>query len=154
MARPDSRQQDRHFELAREQPLGEPEHCVVVFERPAGFPEKAHASPPWTYANCSVVLREQGEGFSMALNIKNPQVEQLAAEVARMAGETKTEAIRRALIERKARLQARSGHGNRKQRLIEYMAREVWPQIPPDQLGKALTREEEDEILGYGPDGV
>jgi antitoxin VapB len=36
----------------------------------------------------------------MALNIKNPQVEQLAAEVARLAHETKTEAIRRALEER------------------------------------------------------
>jgi antitoxin VapB len=34
------------------------------------------------------------------------------------------------------------------------MAREVWPHMPPDQLGKTLTREEEDEILGFGPDGV
>jgi antitoxin VapB len=90
----------------------------------------------------------------MALNIKNPEVVQLAAEVARMAGETKTEAIRKALIERKARLQAGGGHGNSKERLIEYMAREVWPHIPPDQLGKTLTREEEDDILGFGPDGV
>jgi hypothetical protein len=24
----------------------------------------------------------------------------------------------------------------------------------PDQLGKTLTREEEDDILGFGPDGV
>jgi antitoxin VapB len=67
----------------------------------------------------------------MALNIKNPKVVQLAAEVARMAGETKTEAIRQALIERKAHLLARGGHGNRKESLIEYMAREVWPHIPP-----------------------
>ena len=67
----------------------------------------------------------------MALNIKNPEVVQLAAEVARMAGETKTEAIRQALIERKVRLLASGGHGNRKESLIEYMAREVWPHIPP-----------------------
>jgi antitoxin VapB len=41
----------------------------------------------------------------MALNIKNPEVVQLAAEVARMADETKTEAVRQALAERKVRLQ-------------------------------------------------
>ena len=35
----------------------------------------------------------------MALNIKNSAVEELAEEVARLAGETKTEAIRRALAE-------------------------------------------------------
>ena len=40
----------------------------------------------------------------MALNIKNPEVERLATEVANLARETKTEAIRRALEERKARL--------------------------------------------------
>jgi antitoxin VapB len=90
----------------------------------------------------------------VALSIKNPEVVQLAAEVACMAGETKTEAIRQALIERKAHLLASGGHGNRKESLIEYMAREVWPHMPPDQLGKTLTREEEDEILGFGPDGV
>jgi antitoxin VapB len=39
----------------------------------------------------------------MALNIKNPEVERLATEVALLARETKTEAIRRALEERKAR---------------------------------------------------
>ena len=90
----------------------------------------------------------------MALNIKNPEVVQLAAEVARMADETKTEAVRQALAERKVRLLASGAHLNRKESLLEYMAREVWPHIPPDQLGKTLTREEEDEILGYGPDGV
>ena len=37
----------------------------------------------------------------MALNIKNAEVEQLAAEVASMAKESKTEAIRQALHERK-----------------------------------------------------
>ena len=37
----------------------------------------------------------------MALNIKNTEVERLAAEVAELSQETKTEAIRRALEERK-----------------------------------------------------
>ena len=37
----------------------------------------------------------------MALNIKNADVERLATEVARLTGESKTEAIRRALEERR-----------------------------------------------------
>ena len=41
----------------------------------------------------------------MALNIKNSEVERLATEVAAMMGETKTEAIRRALLERRRRLE-------------------------------------------------
>ena len=40
----------------------------------------------------------------MPLNIKNSEVERLAAEVARLTGESKTEAIRRALDERRRRL--------------------------------------------------
>jgi antitoxin VapB len=90
----------------------------------------------------------------MALNIKNPQVVQLTSEVARLAGETKTEAIRQALIERKVRLQARGGRLNRKESLLQYLERNVWPHIPPGELGRTLTREEEDDILGFGPDGV
>ena len=90
----------------------------------------------------------------MALNIKNPEVVQLASEVARLAHETKTEAIRRALAERKVRLQAKGGRVGRKESLLQYLEREVWPQVPPGELGRTLTREEEDDILGYGQDGV
>ena len=39
----------------------------------------------------------------MAMSIKDERTEQLAAEVAAIAGESKTEAIRQALIERRAR---------------------------------------------------
>ena len=45
--------------------------------------------------------------FLLSLNIKNPEVKLLAAEVARIAKETTTEAIRRALLERKVRLAIR-----------------------------------------------
>ena len=47
----------------------------------------------------------------MALNIRNPQAEALAAEVARLAGESKTEAVTVALRERLARLQTRRKGG-------------------------------------------
>jgi antitoxin VapB len=90
----------------------------------------------------------------MALNIKNPEVVQLASEVARLAHETKTDAVRRALAERKVRLQAKGGRLNRKERLLQFLEREVWPHIPPGERGRVLTREEEDDILGFGPDGV
>ena len=45
----------------------------------------------------------------MALNIRDAQAEQFATEVARLAGETKTEALTVALRERLARLQRRRG---------------------------------------------
>ena len=89
----------------------------------------------------------------MGLSIKNIAVERLAAEVARLAHETKTEAIRRALLERRARLQARIGRPAGRQRLREYLEKNVWPLMPPRELGRVLSREEEDQILGYGPEG-
>jgi antitoxin VapB len=89
----------------------------------------------------------------MGLNIKNVDVERLAGEVAGLAHETKTEAIRRALLERRARLQARAGKPGHRKSLREYMERNVWPLIPSGQLGRVLSREEEDQILGYGPEG-
>jgi antitoxin VapB len=90
----------------------------------------------------------------MALNIKNPEVDRLAAEVARMAGETKTEAIRRALLDRKSRLQVAIGRPGRKAQLLAFLERSVWPKVPRKVLGKPLSRKEEDAILGYGPEGV
>ena len=85
----------------------------------------------------------------MALNIKNEEVERLVEEVAEITGETKTEAVRRALEERRARL----GGGvsrTRRQRWMDFLEHEVWPTIPPHELGRRLTKEEEEEILGYG----
>jgi antitoxin VapB len=40
----------------------------------------------------------------MALNIRNPEAERLAAELARLTGESKTEAVTRALRDRLARV--------------------------------------------------
>ena len=89
----------------------------------------------------------------MGMNIKNPEVEQLAAEVAMIADENKTEAIRKALLERRARLRARAGKLVQRKSLRDYMDRNVWPLIPQTELGRVLTRDEEDKILGYGPQG-
>lgn len=88
----------------------------------------------------------------MALNIKNSDVERLADELARLTGETKTEAIRKALDERRRRLKGPSAA--RRQRVVQFLEQKVWSTIPRKHLGRRVTRTEEDEILGYGPGGV
>jgi antitoxin VapB len=44
--------------------------------------------------------------------------------------------------------------GWRLEQIMLWLETEVWPKIPPSERGRRLTRGEEDEILGYGPDGV
>jgi len=95
-----------------------------------------------------------GTVLPMPLNLKNPEVERLATEVASLAGETKTEAIRRALEERRQRLVQRRGTQNRSARTIRFLEDEVWSQVPDAQLGRHLDPAEEDAILGYGPEGA
>jgi antitoxin VapB len=90
----------------------------------------------------------------MPLNIKNREVERLAAEVADLAGETKTEAVRRALAERRDRLAYRISGTNRRARLRRFLELEVWPAVPKKELGRRLTRSQEEAILGYGKEGV
>ena len=90
----------------------------------------------------------------MALNIKNPEVERLAGEVAALAGESKTQAIRHALEERLARLAVRVVRQDRRVEVQRFLEAEVWSQIPADLVGKRLSRAEEERILGFGPDGV
>lgn len=90
----------------------------------------------------------------MALNLKNPEVERLAEEVARLTGETKTEAVRRALAERRHRLTYRLGARDAGERVRRFLEDEVWPQVPDTERGRRLSRQEEDEILGYGDIGA
>jgi antitoxin VapB len=89
----------------------------------------------------------------MALNIKNAAVERLADEVARLTGETKTEAIRKALDERRRRLKGPSA-SERRRRVVRFLERDLWPTIPKKFLGRRPTGAELDAILGYGPEGV
>lgn len=80
----------------------------------------------------------------MGLNIKNLEVERLAAEVAAMTGETKTEAIRKALMERKELLSV-----PRRQRMDgvqEWLARDVWPFVKPEFVGNPMTKADWDAL--------
>lgn len=86
----------------------------------------------------------------MALNIKDAETERLVTELAAETGETKTRAVKVAVEERKARLDRRG----RRKPLLQYLEEEIWPRIPPDVRGKPISKQEREEILGYGPDGV
>jgi antitoxin VapB len=91
----------------------------------------------------------------MALNIKDKETEELAAEIASMTGDSKTGAVRTALRERRDRLRLRSGgKGKRQRSMQEWLETEIWPQIPEEERGRPpLTKAEIEEILGFGPEG-
>jgi antitoxin VapB len=89
----------------------------------------------------------------MALNLKNEEVERLAADVAAMTSESKTEAIRRALVERKARLSSARISRTRSERAAS-IVEAFRSSAPAEILGRRLSRAEEDAILGFGPGGV
>lgn len=90
----------------------------------------------------------------MAISIKNPEVDRLLDQITAMTGESKTEAVRRALAERKARLRQRVSPGERRDRLRRFLEDEVWSVVPKDQLGRAPDKAERETILGYGDEGV
>lgn len=86
----------------------------------------------------------------MALNIENEVVEALASEVAEITGESKTEAVRRALVERLQRLEGRRRPGP--DAFFSHLERTVWPSLPSSAVPP--SREERDTMLGYGQEGV
>ena len=88
------------------------------------------------------------------MNIKNDKVERLVEELAHMTGESKTAAILRALEERKERIALAPTGKRRLAQTLDFLEREIWPNIPPKLLGKRVTKKEREQILGYGKDGV
>jgi antitoxin VapB len=92
--------------------------------------------------------------YTMALNIKDRETERLATEVAKLAGESKTGAIRTALAERRDRLILRVPRGSRRERIMRLLEDEIWSSMPPQVLGKKFSRRAKERILGYGPEGM
>jgi antitoxin VapB len=89
----------------------------------------------------------------MALNIKDEETEKLVAEVAEMTGSTKTGAVREALREKRDRLALQgSGRPRTVEDLTRFLETEIWPLIP-DRGGPPMTKEEVEDILGFGPEG-
>ena len=82
----------------------------------------------------------------MALNIRNAEAEQLAAELARQTGESKTEAVTKALRDRLQRV--------RRERSKRRLADEL-EEIAEHCAGlPVLDRRPADEILGYDENGL
>jgi antitoxin VapB len=82
----------------------------------------------------------------MALNIRNTEAERLASELARQTGETKTEAVTKALRDRLARV--------RRERPRRRLADEL-EEIAEHCSGlPVLDSRSADEILGYDDHGV
>lgn len=93
----------------------------------------------------------------MALNIKDKETEELAAEVASATGESKTGAVRTALRERRDRLALQAGTRRKREpgSFKRFLETEIWPQIPDELLDREpMTKDEIEEILGIGPEGV
>ena len=82
----------------------------------------------------------------MALNIRSAEADRLAARVARLTGETKTEAVTRALQERLARLESARSGKRLSDELNEIALR--CARLP------LLDRRSADEILGYDGHGL
>ena len=82
----------------------------------------------------------------MALNIRNPETERLAAALSKLTGESKTEAVTRALRDRLARL--------RRERSGRRLADEL-DEIALHCAGlPELDNRSADEILGYDENGL
>jgi antitoxin VapB len=66
---------------------------------------------------------------------------------------TKTGAVRYALRQVLESL-SRPPVKQREERLNRFLEEEIWPLIPPDQLGRPVSKAEREEILGFGEDGA
>jgi len=84
----------------------------------------------------------------MPLNIKNKDVEELAAEVASLARESMTQAVLISLRDRKAGLLRRKKRDQRLLATRDFLERDVWP---GGQNEQPLT---DDDLLGFGPNGA
>jgi antitoxin VapB len=82
----------------------------------------------------------------MALNIRNPEVERLATELARQTRETKTEAVTKALRNRLARV--------RRERSRRRLADELEAIAEHCANRPVLDARSADEILGYDEHGL
>lgn len=86
----------------------------------------------------------------------SPQIDRLAAELARLESEEVIEVFRKTLQIKSGRQGERVPPGDpaRVSALMNFLEREIWPQIPASQLGRGISKQEREEILGYGPEGV
>lgn len=94
--------------------------------------------------------------YTMVMNIKDAEVERLAAEAAELSGQSKTATVREALRAYRERLSAeQETPESRVRRLHRFLEEEIWPHIPEESRGKPpMTKQEREAILGIGEGGV
>jgi antitoxin VapB len=97
----------------------------------------------------SIILPNLVLEVGMPLSIKNADVEKLVEEIAMATGESKTEAIRQALVERRSRLAVRIMPDRRRVRVLRFLEREIWHDVPARLLDQPRDRAFEDRVLGY-----
>jgi len=90
----------------------------------------------------------------MAINIRNAKLERLADELADISGESRTVTILHALEERRQRIVRVPARKPRLAQVLEFLEKEIWPNIPKNRRGRCVTRNERERILGYGKSGV
>jgi hypothetical protein len=82
------------------------------------------------------------------MRIENPEVDKLVELLVEMTGESPSEIVRRALAELHQRLALHVGQQERGRNFLRFLEEEVWPTPRQGQLGRRLSREEEEDILG------
>ena len=87
----------------------------------------------------------------MVLNIRNPEAGRLAAEVASLAGETKTDAVILALKERLQRLQRQREAGRVLQRSLIHRLDQIALRCAARPI---LDNRSSDDICGYDANGL
>ncbi len=87
----------------------------------------------------------------MTIHITNPRVTRLAAQLAALTGESRTEAVRMALEERLARLSTAAAQKRRRAELARVLGCGVTPMVRAGNRSTSLTPEEVQELLAYGP---
>lgn len=95
---------------------------------------------------CVLLYRREATREDMPLNIRNPEAERLATELAKSTGETKTEAVIKALRDRLTRV--------RRERAKRPLAEELEEIANHCASLPVLDDRTPDEILGYDEDGL
>jgi antitoxin VapB len=87
----------------------------------------------------------------VAIQIKDPVVTKLAAELASLTGESKTDAIRNALEEKMARITMCAARRTRRAEMARILGREVCTLARAGGKKEVLSAAEIQELLAYGP---
>lgn len=79
------------------------------------------------------------------INLKSDRLAELLERIVAHTGETKVDAVTQALEERLRALEAEE----RAAATLEWLRTSVWPRLPEGVRGRAPSKEEQEELLGF-----